>query len=98
MGDAGDGGLDPLTGLVEFAQPFGIFSPVEAITGRSLFVNGATGASGLSGSGAAGGAGGHGGWLIGNGGNGGAGGSGGGRPGWRCRRGRRVGGPVGRWR
>ena len=37
---------DPLTRLVDFAQPFGIVSPVEAITGRSLFVNGATGAAG----------------------------------------------------
>ena len=35
--------MDPLTRLVDFAQPFGIFSPVKDITGRSLFVNGANG-------------------------------------------------------
>ncbi|WP_263989570.1 PE family protein, partial [Mycobacterium conspicuum] len=63
---------DPLTALVDAAQPFGIFSPVELLTGRSLFVNGADGAPGTAAhpDGFAGGAGG---WLIGNGGNGGAG-------------------------
>src|SRR6516225_793514 len=39
---------DPLTALVDFAQPFGIFSPVKAITGRSLFANGAAGAAGTA--------------------------------------------------
>ncbi len=58
---------DPLTSLVNLAQPFGVFSPVAAITGRSLFVNGANGAAGT------GQAGGPGGWLIGNGGNAGSG-------------------------
>jgi hypothetical protein len=61
---------DPLTALVQFAQPFGIFSPVAAITGRSLFVNGAN-ATTPGGNGVAGG------WIIGNGGNGAAGGAGG---------------------
>ena len=60
-----------LQSIVQAAQPFGIFSPVELLTGRSLFVNGAYGAAG---SGANGGAGG---WIIGNGGNGGSGGAGG---------------------
>ena len=81
--------MDPLTALVDFAQPFGIFSPVEAITGRSLFVNGAAGAAGTGASGGAGG------WIIGNGGNGGSGvaGTAGGTP-----RGRRAvpAGPAGR--
>ena len=45
---------DPLTALVDFAQPFGIFSPVEAITGRSLFVNGANGATATTPGGAGG--------------------------------------------
>ena len=60
-----------LQSLVQAAQPLGIFSPVEALTGRSLFVNGGYGAAG---SGASGG---DGGWIIGNGGNGGSGGAGG---------------------
>ena len=38
-----------LTTLVDLAQPFGIFSPVEGLTGRSLFVNGANGAAGTRG-------------------------------------------------
>ena len=98
------GGSNLLQSIVDLAQPFGIFSPVEALTGRSLFVNGAAGVTGLDGSGAAGGNGAPGGWIIGNGGAGGAGGSGapgeaGGNGGaggaggsvgrWRCRRGRR---------
>ena len=70
------GGSNLLQSIVDFAQPFGIFSPVEALTGRSLFVNGAAGVTGLDGSGAAGGNGAPGGWIIGNGGAGGAGGSG----------------------
>ena len=63
--DVNSSGL--LQSIVQAAQPFGIFSPVEGLTGRSLFVNGANGAAG---SGANGG---NGGWLIGNGGNGGSG-------------------------
>ena len=59
---------DPLTTLVDLAQPFGVFSPVELLTGRSLFVNGANATT-------PGGNGGTGGWLIGNGGNGAAGAS-----------------------
>src|SRR5947209_9722608 len=35
-----------LTSLIDLAQPFGVFSPFEALTGRSLFVNGANGANG----------------------------------------------------
>jgi hypothetical protein len=70
---------DPLTTLVDLAQPLGIFSPVAALTGRSLFVNGAAGAPGTAahpdgGNGGAGGAAG----LQGAGGDGGAGGNGGG--------------------
>ncbi|TVS85782.1 PE family protein, partial [Mycobacterium helveticum] len=37
---AGWGG-NPVTALVNAAQPFGVFSPVRDLTGRSLFVNGA---------------------------------------------------------
>ena len=37
---------DLLTTLVDLARSFGIFSPVEALTGRSLFVNCANGARG----------------------------------------------------
>jgi hypothetical protein len=64
------GGSNLLQNIVDFAQPFGIFSPVEAITGRSLFVNGAAGAPGTVAS-PNGGAGAPGGWIIGNGGAGG---------------------------
>ncbi len=40
------GGNSPaVAAIVQAAQPFGIFSPVE-VTGRSLFVNGANGAAG----------------------------------------------------
>ena len=66
------GGSDLLQNIVDFAQPFGIFSPVEAITGRSLFVNGAAGAAGTAAE-PNGGDGARGGWIIGNGGAGGAG-------------------------
>ncbi len=54
---------DLLTTLVDEAQPYGIFSPVAALTGRSLFVNGANGTA-VNPNGGAGG------WLFGNGGNG----------------------------
>ena len=43
------GGSDLLQNIVDFAQPFGIFSPVESLTGSSLFVNGAAGAAGVAG-------------------------------------------------
>ena len=43
------GGSDLLQNIVDFAQPFGIFSPVKSLTGTSLFVNGATGAAGTAG-------------------------------------------------
>ena len=42
------GGSDLLQNIVDFAQPFGIFSPVKSLTGRSLFVNGAAGAAGAA--------------------------------------------------
>ena len=61
---------DLLQTIVGAAQPFGIFSPVEAITGRSLFVNGANGANGTL-THPEGGAGKPGGWISGNGGDGG---------------------------
>ncbi len=67
--DTGSSGL--LYQIVDAAQPFGIFSPFELLTGRSLFVNGANGAAGTGANG------GNGGWLIGNGGNGGSGAAGG---------------------
>ena len=35
--------VDPLTALVGAAQSFGVFSPVELLTGRPLFGNGANG-------------------------------------------------------
>jgi PE family len=60
-----------LQDLVGAAQPFGVFSPVELLTGRPLFGNGANGAPGTLFGDAAGGNGGDGGWIIGNGGNGG---------------------------
>ena len=97
--DVNSSGL--LQSIVQAAQPFGIFSPVELLTGRSLFVNGANGPAGTAANG------GNGGWIIGNGGNGGragpagaggaggkaglwgAGGNGGAGGAGGCRRGRR---------
>src|SRR5271168_2950759 len=37
---------DPLTSLVGFFQQFGVFSPVELVTGRPVFGNGTNGTAG----------------------------------------------------